>query len=104
MWTRAVARGATNRRTRLKATRKGSEKSSKRKSSLSMKELTSGSGESAVVHFVQPDLASSSDGVGESDDDPAVERTMKILSVVGCDDPASTQEKEVRSSGGIPSQ
>jgi hypothetical protein len=38
-----------------------------------------------------------------SDDDLAVVSTMETLSVVGSDEPTSTHEKEVRSSGGIPS-
>ncbi|MGD9396279.1 MAG: hypothetical protein PVJ05_07615 [Candidatus Thorarchaeota archaeon] len=71
---------------------------------LSQKESTSGSGESAAVHFVQSDLASFSDGAGESDDDPAVVRTVETLAVVGCDVPALEQEKKARSSGGIPSR
>ena len=87
---------------RLKARKK--KYSSKRKSLLSNKELTSGSGESAAVHFVQSDLTSFSDGTGKSDNDPAVVNTVEILSVVGSDAPAFKQEKEARSSGGIPSR
>ena len=102
MWTRAVVRGTTNRRARLKARKKKS--SSKGKSLLSKKELTSGSGESAAVHFVQSDLASFSDEAGKSDNDPAVVRTVETLSVAGSDVPACKQEKEARTSGGIPSQ
>jgi len=97
LWTRALDRA---RRARLKARRK----KSKGKSLLSRKEQTSGSGESAAVHFVQSDLASFSDGTGESDDDPAVVRTVETLAVVGSDVPALKQEKEARSSGGIPSR
>jgi transposase len=97
MWTRALD-GA--RRTRLKAQRK----KSRGKSLLSKKEHKSGSGESAAVHFVQSDLSSFSDGAGESDNDPAVVRTVEALSVVGSDAPTSAQEKEARSSGGIPSR
>jgi hypothetical protein len=85
---------------RLKAQRKYS----RGKSLLSTKELTSGSGESAAVHYVQSDLAKFSDESDESDDDPAVVRTVETLSVVGSDVSTSTQEKEVRSSGGIPSR
>jgi hypothetical protein len=59
---------------------------------------------SAVVHFVQSDLVSFSDETGESDNDPAVASTVETLSVVGSDVPTSTQEKETRSSGGIPSR
>jgi transposase len=101
MWTRAVARRATNRRTPLKARRK---KSSQGKSLLSKKEPTSGSGESAAVHFAQTSLTSFSDEAGVCDDDPAVVRTVEMLSVAGDDVPASAQEKETRSSGGIPSR
>ncbi len=102
LWTRAVVRGTTKRRARLKARKKKS--SSKGKSLLSKKELTSGSGESAAVHFVQSDLASFSDATSESDNDPAVERTVETLAVAGSDVLVSKQEKEARSSGGIPSQ
>ena len=102
MWTRSVVPRTTNRRARLKARKKKS--SSKGKSLLSKKELTSSSGESAAVHFVQSDLASFSDGDGKSDNDPAVEKTVETLTVVGCDVPTSAQEKEARTSGGIPSQ
>ncbi len=104
MWTRSVVRGTTNRRAPLKVSRKSSKKSSKGKSLLSKKEQSSGSGESAAVHFVQSDLASYSDGTGESDNDPAVVRTVEELSVVGSDALESRQEKEARSSGGIPSR
>ena len=102
MWTRSVVRGTTNRRARLKARKK--KPSSKGKSLLSEKEPTSGSGESAAVHFVQSDLISFSDGTGESDNDPAVVRTVETRSVVGSDVLISKQEKEARSSGGIPSR
>ena len=79
-------------------------KPSQGKSLLSKKEPTSGSGESAAVHFVQADLASSSDESGKSDDDPAVVKTVDPLTVVGSDVSTSRQEKETRSTGGIPSQ
>jgi len=95
MWTRAVVRRTTNRRARLKALGK---------SLLSKKEQSSGSGESAAVHFVQSDLTSFGDGISESDNDPAVVRTVENLSVAGSDAPVSRQEKEARSSGGIPSR
>ena len=97
MWTRTLDKV---RSARLKAQRK----KSRGKSLLSEKESTSDSGESAAVHFVQSDLASFSDGAGESDNDPAVVRTVETLSVVGSDVPTSTQEKETRSSGGISSR
>ncbi len=102
MWTRSVVRGTTNRRARPKARKKKS--SSQGKSLLSTKESSSGSGESAAVHFVHSDLISFSDATGESDNDPAVVRTVETLSVAGSDVPAQKQEKEARSSGGIPSQ
>ncbi len=104
MWTRSVVRGTTNRRARLKARKKSSKKSSQGKSLLFTKESSSDSGESAAVHFVQSDLVSFSDGTGESDNDPAVVRTVETLSVTGSDAPVLKQEKEARSSGGIPSR
>ena len=102
MWTRSVVPRTTNRRARLKARKKKS--SSKGKSLLSKKEPSSGSGESAAVHFVQSDLVSFSDEAGESDYDLAVVRTVETLSVSESDESAFKQEKEARSSGGIPSQ
>ena len=101
MWTRSVVRGTTNRRARLKARKKST---SSRGKSLLSKELTSGSGESAAVHFVQSDLASFSDESSRSDNDPAVENTVETLTVVGSDAPTLKQEKEARSSGGISSR
>ncbi len=99
LWTRALDKA---RRARLKARKK--KPSFKGKSLLSEKESTSGSGESAAVHFVQSDLVSFSDGTIKSDNDPAVVKTVETLSVAGSDVSASVQEKEARSSGGIPSQ
>ena len=99
MWTRALDKA---RRARLKARKK--KPSSKGKSLLSKKEHTSGSGESAAVHFVQSDLVSFSDGTIKSDNDPAVVKTVETLSVSGSDAPVLKQEKEVRSIGGIPSR
>ncbi|MHA2146484.1 MAG: zinc ribbon domain-containing protein [Candidatus Thorarchaeota archaeon] len=96
-WASAVD---TARSARLKARRK----KSRGKSLLSEKEQISGSGESAAVHFVQSDLLGFGDDAKMSDDDPAVASTMENLSVVGSDAPTSTQEKETRSSGGIPSR
>ncbi len=95
-WASAVARS-----TRLKARKKSS---SQGKSLLSKKEPTSGSGESAAFHFVHSDVVRISDGTGKSDNDPAVVRTVETFSVVGSDVPTSVQEKEARSSGGIPSR
>jgi len=81
-WEYSVQSG---KRSRLKARKK--KPSSKGKSLLSKKEPTSGSGESAAVHFVQSDLVSFSDEISESDNDPAVVRTMEMLSVTGSDAP-----------------
>jgi len=83
---------------------KSLKESSKGKFLLSIREPTSGSGESAAVHFVKSDLVSISNAIDGSDDDPAVESTVETLSVVGSDVPASVQEKEARSSRGIPSR
>ncbi len=102
MWTRSVVRGTTNRRARLKARKKKS--SSRGKSLLSEKRLASSSGESAAVHFVQSDLACFSDEARECDNDLAVARTVETLSVAGSDAPVIKQEKEARTSGGIPSR
>ncbi len=98
MWTRTLDKVQS---ARLKARKK---KPSQGKSLLSEEEPTSGSRESAAVHFVQSDLVSFSDETDESDDDPAVARTVETLSVVGSDVTTSTQEKEAKSSGGIPSR
>ncbi|MHA2046797.1 MAG: hypothetical protein ACXAAO_04015 [Candidatus Thorarchaeota archaeon] len=98
MWTRTLNKV---RRARPKARKN---KPSQGKSLLSRKELTSGSGESAAVHFVQSDLLGFGDGAKMSDNDPAVVSTVETLSVVGSDAPISKQEKEVRSTGGIPSR
>ena len=89
------------RSTRLKARKK---KPSQGMSLLSNKEPASGSGESAAVHFVQSDLLSFGDKSKMSDNDPAVVRTVETLSVAGSDVLVSKQEKEARSSGGIPSR
>jgi transposase len=89
------------RSTRLKARKK---KPSQGKSLLSADELASGSGESAAVHYIQSDLACFSDEASRSDEDPAVVRTMETLAVVGSDVPTLSQEKEAKSSGGIPSR
>ncbi len=101
-WEDSVKAG---KRPRLKARKKRSSKSSsKGKSLLSEKGLTSGPGESAAVHYAQTSLLSFGDDAGKSDDDPAVVRTVETLSVVGSDVPTSTQEKEARTSGGISSR
>jgi transposase len=97
MWTRILDKVQ---RTRPKARRKFS----RGRSLLSEKDHASGSRESAAVHFVQSDLASFSDEPSESDNDPAVVRTVETLSVVESDDSTLVQEKETRSSGGIPSR
>jgi len=84
-----------------KAERKSS---SKRKLSLSSKGQTSDLGESAAVHYAQMSLLSFGDKAKMSDNDPAVVSTVETLSVVENDVPTQSQEKEARSSGGIPSQ
>ena len=104
MWTRSVVLGTTNRRAPLKARKKISKKSSKGKSLLSKKESASDSGESAAVHYAQSSLLSFGDKSEKSDNDPAVVRTVETLSVNGSDEPVGKQEKEARSSGGIPSR
>jgi hypothetical protein len=78
--------------------------SSQGRSLLSMMSGVSHSGESAAVHHAQTSLLSFSDESGTGDNDPAVVRTVKTLSVAGCDAPAAGQEKEARSVGGIPSR
>ncbi|NHI83302.1 MAG: hypothetical protein EAX81_03250 [Candidatus Thorarchaeota archaeon] len=98
-WADSVQR--TGKRSRLKARKK---KPSQGKSLLSRMEQSSSSRESAAVHFVQSDLTSFSDDTEKSDHDPAMERTVEKLSVAGSDAARIRQEKEVRSSGGIPSQ
>jgi hypothetical protein len=97
MWTKVLKRPQS---TRLKTQRK----SSRGKSLLSKRELTSGSGESAAVHNAQMSLCSFSDETGKGDHDPAVVSTVEKLSVAGIDEPVSKQEKEARFTGGIPSQ
>jgi hypothetical protein len=99
MWTRTLGEV---RRVRLKARKK--KPSSKGKSLLSKKEQSSGSGESAAVHFVQSGLLRFGDKSKMCDNDPAVERTVETLSVAESDASAFKQEKEARSSGGIPSR
>jgi hypothetical protein len=68
---------------------------------LPRRESSSGSWESAAVHFAKSGLLSFGDGTVKSDDDPAVVNTVEKLSVVGGDAPTHTQEKEARSLGGI---
>ena len=88
---------------RLKTRRKSTKKFSRGKSLLPKKEPTSDSGESAAVHHAQSSLLSFGDEAKMSDNDPAVVRTVENLSVAGNDDLEIQQEKEARSSGGIPS-
>ncbi|MDF1538397.1 MAG: transposase [Candidatus Thorarchaeota archaeon] len=95
-WASAIARS------KRPKTRK--KKPSQGKSLLSKIELTSGSGESAAVHQAQTSILSFSDETGKGDDDPAVGRTVENLTVAGSDEPASVQEKEARTVGGIQSQ
>ena len=92
----------TERSARLKARKK--KPSSKGKSLLSEKESISDSGESAAVHYTLTRLLSFGDKVKKSDNDPAVERTVETLSALGSDAPSIQQEKEARTSGGIPSR
>ena len=92
MWTGVLFK---TRRARLKALGK---------SSLSKKELPSGSGESAAVHFAQISLLNFGDKSKKRDNDLAVVSTVETLVVAGSDEPAFKQEKEARSSGGIPSR
>jgi len=49
------------------------------------------------------DLARFGDKSEKSDNDLAVVRTVETLAVAGSDVPVLKQEKETRSSGGIPS-
>jgi len=91
----------TGKRSRLKTRVK---KPSQGKSLLSERESSSGSGESAAVHHAQMSLFSFSDESGKDDNDPTVVITVETLSVAGSDVPTSVQEKEARSSGGIPSR
>ena len=101
LWTRALNKAP---RVRPKAQRRISNKSSIGKSLLSKKESSSGSGESAAVHLAQSSLSDFGDKIILGDNDPAVGRTVEILTVAGIDGPAQRQEKEARSIGGIRSQ
>jgi len=91
--------------TRVKSSQlKAKGRSSRGKSLLSKKSDISHSGESAAIHHAQTSLLSFGDGAEVGDNDPAVERTVKTLTVAGSDTPAIKQEKEARSVGGMPSQ
>ncbi|MHA1137169.1 MAG: hypothetical protein ACTSSE_11855 [Candidatus Thorarchaeota archaeon] len=60
---------------------------------------------SSAVFLKEPDVRGCfSDGTIKSDNDPAVVRTVETLAVAGSDVPTFKQEKEARSSGGIPSR
>jgi len=98
-WVNAVSRSP---RSLPKA--RGKTSSSRGRSLLSSKGLVSGLGESAAVHHAQTSHLILGDEVEMGDNDPAVARTVKTLSVAGSDMPASRQEKEARSVGGIPSR
>ncbi|MHA1286318.1 MAG: hypothetical protein ACTSW7_04390 [Candidatus Thorarchaeota archaeon] len=50
------------------------------------------------------DILSFSDGTGESDNDPAVKKSVEIFSVARSDTLASRQEKETKSVGGTTSR
>ena len=98
-WTRAVNR-AKGRGPKAQG------KSSRRKSLLSNGDstVTSSPGETAAVRLIQTDLLSAGGVCTElGDNDPAVAKTVEKLSVAGSDEPASAQEKETGSVGGIPS-
>jgi transposase len=79
-------------------------KQSKKKSSLSYKGHASSHGEPAVVRYAQLSLLSFDDENKMSDNDPAVEKTVEKLTVIGPDATKVKQEKEVRSLGGISSR
>jgi transposase len=98
LWTRTLDKV---RRARPKTRKK---MSSQGKSLLSKQEPPSSSGESAAVHYAQTSLLGFGDKARLSDNDPAVVKTVEMLSVVGSDVPILTQKKEARSSGGIPSR
>jgi hypothetical protein len=98
LWTRTLDKV---RRARPKTRKK---MSSQGKSLLSKQEPPSSSGESAAVHYTQTSLLGFGDKARLSDNDPAVVKTVEMLSVVGSDVPILTQKKEARSSGGIPSR
>ena len=68
---------------------------------LPREESSSGSWESAAVHFVKSDLLSFGNGTVKSDDDLAVVNAVEKLSVARGDAPTQAQEKEARSLGGI---
>jgi len=78
--------------------------SSQRMSLLSMKSGVSHSGESAAIRFAQSSLSGFGDEVRESDNDPAVVRTVENLSIAGPDTPTLRQKEETKSAGGIPSR
>jgi transposase len=66
--------------------------------------VTSSPGETAAVRLIQTELLSAGDvGTEMGDNDPAVAKTVEKLSVAGSDVPASAQEKDTGSVGGIPS-
>jgi len=97
-WANAVLRS-----TRLLPKARG-KISSRGRSLLSSEGPVSGIGESAAVHHARTSLLSFSDESEMGDNDPAVARTVKTLSVAGSDAPAVGQEKEARSVGGIQSR
>jgi hypothetical protein len=98
-WVNAVSRSP---RSLLKT--RGKTNSSQGRSLLSSKGSVSGLGESAAVHHAQTSLLSLGDEVEMVDKDPAVARTVEILSVAGSDTPAVKQEKEAMTVRGIPSR
>jgi transposase len=74
--------------------------SSEQKPTLSFKGQLSDLGESAAVHHVQKELLCFGDDSEMGDNDPAVVRTMEVLTVAESDKPATRQEKKARSVGG----
>ncbi|MHA1287768.1 MAG: hypothetical protein ACTSW7_03590 [Candidatus Thorarchaeota archaeon] len=57
-----------------------------------------------MVHFTHQSLPNIGDEIRFSDYDLAVVKTVEILAVAGNDEPGIQQEKEAKSSGGIPSR
>ncbi|MFQ5833987.1 MAG: zinc ribbon domain-containing protein [Candidatus Thorarchaeota archaeon] len=94
-WTSAIARSKRP---------KTQGKKSQGKSLLSKASVVSHLGESAAVHSAQMSLPDFGDRVGMDDNDPAVASSVESFTVAGRDMPASRQEKEARSSGGISSR
>ncbi len=99
-WVDAIQQ--VGKRSRLKAQQKID--SSKGKSLLSKRGTASGPGESAAIHHAQMSLPDFGDDFKMGDEDLAVVKIVGTLTVAGSDEPVERQEKEARSSGGIPSR